>query len=88
MTQKPEDNKLDRAEKMAIAKAIVALTVLLIFIIFVVKNASPVRVDFVFFDAQIRLIWVFLGCGAIGAAIAWLARERWNMQRARRKKKR
>lgn len=48
------------------------LFLLVVFILFIIQNSDPVRVNFVFFRAQIRLIWVFLGCAVIGGVIAWL----------------
>ncbi|MGH2681907.1 MAG: LapA family protein [Actinomycetota bacterium] len=48
------------------------LFLLVIFILFIIQNADPVLVNFVFFRANIRLIWVFLGCAVIGGVIAWL----------------
>jgi uncharacterized integral membrane protein len=48
------------------------LFLLVIFILFVIQNSDPVRVNFVFFRSEIRLIWVFLGCAVIGGLIAWL----------------
>jgi uncharacterized integral membrane protein len=48
------------------------LFLLVIFILFIIQNSNPVEVNFVFFRANIRLIWVFLGCAVIGGIIAWL----------------
>ena len=48
------------------------LLLLVIFILFIIQNSRPVEVNFVFFRADIRLIWVFLGCAVIGGIIAWL----------------
>jgi uncharacterized integral membrane protein len=48
------------------------LFLLVIFILFIIQNSTPVLVNFVFFRANIRLIWVFLGCAVIGGVIAWL----------------
>jgi uncharacterized integral membrane protein len=48
------------------------LFLLVIFILFIIQNSNPVLVNFVFFRANIRLIWVFLGCAVIGGVIAWL----------------
>jgi uncharacterized integral membrane protein len=48
------------------------LFLLVIFILFIIQNSNLVLVNFVFFRASIRLIWVFLGCAVIGGAIAWL----------------
>jgi uncharacterized integral membrane protein len=47
-----------------------------LFGIFVAQNADPVRVDFLFFSASIRLIWVFLICAALGVAIDRLLQRR------------
>lgn len=70
----PEEQapRLDPGERRAIAKIAVGLVLLVLFIIFVIQNARPVQVDFVFFSAQIRLIWVFLACALIGALVTWL----------------
>jgi uncharacterized integral membrane protein len=48
------------------------LFLLVVFILFIIQNSDPVLVNFVFFRANIRLIWVFLGCAVIGGLIAWL----------------
>jgi uncharacterized integral membrane protein len=50
----------------------IGLLLLVIFILFIIQNSRPVEVNFVFFRADIRLIWVFLGCAVIGGIIAWL----------------
>ena len=41
----------------------------IIFGVFIAQNSKPVKVDMVFFSANVRLIWVFLVCGIIGAVI-------------------
>lgn len=48
----------------------------IVFGIFVAQNAGEVRVDFVFFSADVRLIWVFLICGVIGAVIDRLLQKK------------
>jgi uncharacterized integral membrane protein len=85
---KPEEEhqELSKADKIAIARAAVILAILILFIVFVAQNSDPVNVSFIFGDANIRLIWVFLGCGAIGAVVGWLVRERWHAWRRRPKK--
>jgi uncharacterized integral membrane protein len=65
----PEPPRRDRG---TIVKVIVALVLLILFIIFVAGNSREVTVDLVFATAQVRLIWVFLGCALIGALIAFL----------------
>jgi uncharacterized integral membrane protein len=61
-----------KVEPGAAIKVGVGLFLLVIFILFIIQNSDPVRVNFVFFRANIRLIWVFLGCAVIGGVIAWL----------------
>jgi uncharacterized integral membrane protein len=47
-----------------------------VFGIFIAQNAGRIRVDFVFFSANVRLIWVFLICGVIGAIIDRLLQKK------------
>lgn len=65
----PEAPKRDRG---TIVKVIVALVLLILFIVFVAGNSREVTIDLIFTTAQVRLIWVFLGCALIGALIAYL----------------
>lgn len=57
-------------------RLIMAAALLLLFAVFVTKNSGEVEVHFVFFKAEIRLIWVFLLCGALGALIHRLLQQR------------
>ena len=59
-------------DRGTIIKVAIGLLLLVLFVIFVVQNSDPVRVSFVFFNARIRLVWVFLGCAVLGGIIAWL----------------
>ncbi|MCA1830047.1 MAG: LapA family protein [Actinobacteria bacterium] len=79
------DGKLDGAEKLAIARGIVALLIIGVFIAFIALNSDRVTVHLVFATKRIRLIWVFLGCGVIGALVGWIGRERWVAWRAQRR---
>jgi uncharacterized integral membrane protein len=65
----PEPPKRDRGTTV---KVIVALVLLILFILFVAGNSQEVSVNLVFDTAQVRLIWVFVGCALIGAVIAFL----------------
>lgn len=58
--------------RATIAKVVAALVLLVLFLIFVIQNSDPVRVSFIFTEASIALVWVFLGCAVIGALIAYL----------------
>lgn len=65
----PETPRRDRG---TIVKVIVALVLLILFIWFVAGNSREVTVELLFTTAEVRLIWVFLGCALIGAVIAHL----------------
>ena len=64
-----ESDRGDAPKRSVEARWVVAGVLAVIFGVFIAQNSGEVRVDFVFFDAQIRLIWVFLICGVIGAII-------------------
>ena len=57
---------------------VVVLVVLLI--AFVVKNSARIPIHFIFFTANMRLIWVLLTCAVLGALIdrliIWRQRNR------------
>lgn len=59
-------------DRTRVVKIIVALILLILLILFVAQNSEAVRVDFVFGNAEVGLIWVFLACALIGAVIAYL----------------
>lgn len=48
----------------------------MIFGVFVAQNSDKVPVNFVFFTANVRLIWVFLICGVIGALLDRLLKRK------------
>ena len=73
---------IDRADRAAAVKISIALLLLIVFVLFIIRNSNEVPVDFVFFDVSVRLVWVFLACAVIGALIAWLlGRPRRRAQR-------
>jgi putative membrane protein len=61
-----------KRDRSTVVKVIVALVLLILLIVFVAQNSEPVTVDFVFGDAEVGLIWVFLACALIGALIGYL----------------
>jgi uncharacterized integral membrane protein len=69
--QAPESPE-PRRDAATIVKVIVALILVILFIVFVARNSQPVTVNFVFGDARVRLIWVFVACALIGAIVAYL----------------
>jgi uncharacterized integral membrane protein len=78
--RRPEDDErvaearraVEGRRRSTIAKVVIALALTVLFLVFVIQNSKEVDVNFVFVDAQIPLVWVFLGCAAIGAIIASL----------------
>ena len=48
----------------------------ILFGVFIAQNADTVDVQFVFFSARVRLIWVFLICAIIGAVLDRLLQRR------------
>ena len=59
-------------DRSMVVKIIIGLILLIILIIFVAQNSERVTVDFVFGNAEVGLIWVFLACALIGALIGYL----------------
>ncbi len=60
------------SDRTVAVKVVVALALIVLFILFIIQNAGPVEIDFVFVRADVGLIWVFLGCAIIGGIVAWL----------------
>ena len=63
----------------------------IVFGVFIAQNADNVQVEFVFFSARVRLIWVFLICAVIGAVLDRLLQRRGvlpTMRRRQRKEER
>jgi len=65
-----EEARRERQAKMV--RVVVGLILAVLFLLFISFNAQPVTVSFVFVDAEIGLIWVFLACALIGALIVYL----------------
>jgi uncharacterized integral membrane protein len=72
VTPERSDRRLDRERRTAALKIGLGLFLLVIFVLFILRNSHLVRVDFVFFDTRARLIWVFLACALIGSIVTWL----------------
>ena len=73
---------LEREDRTAIFKVAFGVLVLVLFVLFIIRNSRPVAVDFVFASVRVRLVWVFLACALIGALVAWLVgRPRRRAQR-------
>jgi uncharacterized integral membrane protein len=65
-------HQLQRARQARVARAFVALGIGVLLIIFVIANSQQVKVDFVFFTRQPRLIWVMIACALLGGIAGYL----------------
>lgn len=54
------------------AKVFVALFVIVILMIFIIANAKPEPVSFVFVTSHPKLIWVMLACALLGGIAGYL----------------
>lgn len=76
----PSREGLDERQVRQLALAGALVLVLSLLLIFVIENSDPVRVSFVFFSADISLIWVIVlsavAGAAVGIAVARLVRRR------------
>ena len=59
----------------------------ILFGVFIAQNADNVQVEFVFFSARVRLIWVFLICAVIGAVLDRLLQRRGVLPPMRRRQR-
>lgn len=73
-SERPQDDtrRLTAGEVRWIIGGLLAI----LFGVFIAQNAREVRIDFVFFSARVRLIWLFLICAALGAVIDRLLQRR------------
>ncbi|HJR18609.1 MAG TPA: hypothetical protein VJ922_02730 [Actinomycetota bacterium] len=59
----------------------------ILFGVFIAQNADNVQIEFVFFSARIRLIWVFLICAVFGAVLDRLLQRRGVLPSTRRRQR-
>lgn len=80
MQEQPQEPQQPHAAKQGITKAevrwIVGGVIAILFGIFIAGNTREVPIDFVFFTAKFRLIWLFPICAVIGAIIDRLLQRR------------
>lgn len=69
------------------ARLVGAVIIVIVLVAFIVDNSEKVRVGFVFFHADVRLIWVLLITAALGALADRLV-PRFRARRARRQRQR
>jgi uncharacterized integral membrane protein len=80
---RPESGKeIKKRETRDVVRIVVALVILVLLIAFVLKNSQKVTVHFIFFSADVALIWVLLICILLGALVDRLLV--WRQQKGRR----
>lgn len=52
-------------------KALVAAGMLIVLIVFVIRNSGRVRLDFIVTSGHPRLIWLIVGCVLLGGAVGY-----------------
>jgi uncharacterized integral membrane protein len=65
-------NQMEARQRERLFKAVQLTVIAIVFITFVLQNAQPVDVHFLFFALNIRLIWVIFGCALLGGAAGYL----------------
>ncbi len=72
----PEDRDhlraLARERRRRAASLVTALALLVLLLVFAVRNSGPVSIDFVFFTRTPRLIWVMLASAVAGGVVGFL----------------
>jgi uncharacterized integral membrane protein len=64
--------QIQRDRQARVVKAIVALAIVAVLILFIITNSQPVEVDFVFVTRHPRLIWVMFACAILGGIAGYL----------------
>ncbi len=64
--------KLTDAQRSRVIKAVVLGVIAVLFIVFVLQNARPVNVKLIFGTVTVRMIWVIVASGALGALAGFL----------------
>ena len=64
--------KLSEAQRSRVIKAVVLGVIAVLFIVFVLQNARPVNVKLIFGTVTVRMIWVIVASGALGALAGFL----------------
>ena len=63
---------LRRERQRRVTKVVVGLAIAVLLMIFIIANAHPVSVSFVFVTRKPLLIWVMLACTVLGGVVGYL----------------
>ena len=75
---------MEKARQARVAKAVVAIGILVILLIFIVSNSQGVKVHYVFFTRNPPLIWVMFACALMGGILGYLVGRPGKQVRIRR----
>lgn len=75
---------LARARRARVARVTLALGVGVVLMLFILWNAQPVKVNFVFVTRHPPLIWVMLACAVLGGLIGYVVGRPGKQVRLRR----
>ncbi|MFN2543737.1 MAG: hypothetical protein ABR600_04075 [Actinomycetota bacterium] len=64
--------ELQRARQTRVAKLFFVLFLVIVFILFIIQNSKPTKIDYVFFHRETKLIWIMLSCGILGGIVGYL----------------
>jgi uncharacterized integral membrane protein len=73
-------------ESRRAAKAILAALVLMLLVVFVIRNSQRVSVDFILTKGHFRLIWVIVICSILGGIVGYLLGRPVRGRRGRRQR--
>lgn len=80
----PDEHDVEQPpDRRAVARALAALVLLALVIVFIVQNSNNVAVHYFTFTGHPRLIWVVIGCLVAGAIGGLLTGRSWRRRTAR-----
>lgn len=64
--------RIQRQRQARVVKAVVALAIIVLLVVFVIRNSDPQPIDFVFTTGQFRLIYVLIVTALLGGLVGYL----------------
>src|SRR3989304_1366701 len=68
----PPPAAAEKAGRAINVRAVLGVAILVIFVVFVVQNSDEVPVTFLWMEARVPLVFVFVACALIGALVTYL----------------
>jgi uncharacterized integral membrane protein len=78
--------ELQKERQARVTKAIIALALAVILVVFIIQNSQRVEAHFVFFTHEARLIWVMFACAVLGGILGFLLGRPGKQVRLHRRK--